>query len=68
MADNDPEFDWKPLKEASLKIKVAAVDAFPDLLTKIEKSQDALIHDLSSAADKAAAFLSAFSTQAKGGR
>jgi hypothetical protein len=37
---------WQPLKDASLKIKIGAVKAFPVLLEAIEQRQDSLITEL----------------------
>jgi len=41
--------EWKPLKEASLKIKIAAMKMFPDLLEAIEKSQIQLVEEIEGA-------------------
>jgi hypothetical protein len=45
-ADDDRPWDWKPLHEASLKVKIAAVKLFPDLLQAIETSQDRLVAEI----------------------
>ena len=53
----DPDdVEWHPLKEASLIIKVAAVQRFPDLLEAIEKSQDRLVGDIQNAVVRFDAF------------
>jgi hypothetical protein len=38
--------DWTPLVTAPLKIKLAAVKMFPDLLESIEKSQDRIVAEI----------------------
>jgi hypothetical protein len=50
------EPDWQPLKEASLKIKVAAIQLFPDLLEAIEKSQEQLVGEIEKAVAQYDAF------------
>jgi len=50
-ASYDPEntIGWRPLNDAPLKIKLAAVGMFPDLLGAMEESQDKLIKELEDA-------------------
>lgn len=44
----DPTIEWRPLVDAPLKWKVAAVKSFPDFLTAVEKSQAELVEELNS--------------------
>ena len=48
---DDPEnpVNYKPLDDAPLKIKLAAVRMFPDLLAAIDKSQDELVKEITDA-------------------
>ena len=41
--------DWKPLREAPLKLKIAGVMMFPDLLQAIERSQLQLVAKITEA-------------------
>ena len=41
--------EWRPLKEAALKIKIAAIRMFPDFLESIEKSQIRLAEEIADA-------------------
>ena len=43
--------NWAPLKEASLKIKIAGIKLFPDLLGSIEQSQDDLVNEIRQASE-----------------
>ncbi|HUT61220.1 MAG TPA: hypothetical protein VNA25_25505 [Phycisphaerae bacterium] len=43
--DENP-MDWQPLTEAPLRIKIAAVGMFPDLLEAIEKTQIRLAEEI----------------------
>jgi hypothetical protein len=53
--ENDPP-EFKPLSDAPLKFKMAAVKMFPNLLEAIEKSQDKLLADLNQTAAEFDAF------------
>ena len=55
---SDPEnvVEYTPLTEVPLKIKIAAVKMFPDLLEAILKSQASLIEDINKAAAEYDAF------------
>jgi hypothetical protein len=49
-----PEFpesriEWSPLVDAAMRIKMAAIKIFPDLLEAIEKSQDRMVVELTRA-------------------
>jgi hypothetical protein len=46
---NPDDSEWTPLKEASLKVKIAGVRMFPDLLEAIEKSQISLVQEIEKA-------------------
>jgi hypothetical protein len=50
--EEDVETEMKPLIAASLRIKIAAVDAFPDLLESIEENQRELINQVKEATDR----------------
>ena len=50
------KMDWQPLKEAPLKIKIAAVKIFPNLLEAIEKSQIQLAEEIKRATAEFDAF------------
>ena len=43
---NDKPIEWRPLVDAPLKVKLASVKMFPDLLGSIEKSQTKLIDEI----------------------
>lgn len=49
--DQDPEIatEWRPLVEAPLKLKMAGIKLFPDLLLAIERSQKQLTSDITKA-------------------
>jgi hypothetical protein len=59
----DP-IDFKPLADASLKYKIAAVKMFPNLLAAIETSQSKLVQELNAAT----AEFDAFASQLKEGK
>jgi hypothetical protein len=51
-SDDRSEFvtiGWKPLKDAPLKYKLAAVSMFPDLLEAMEKTQKKLVKEVNNA-------------------
>jgi len=55
-AYDDRPINWQPLTEAPLKIKIAAVRIFPDLLEAIEKSQIRLAEQIEAATAEFDAF------------
>jgi len=55
-AYDDRPINWQPLTEAPLKIKIAAVRMFPDLLEAIEKSQVRLAEAIEEATGEFDAF------------
>lgn len=50
-ANPDIPTDWNPLVDAPLKIKIASVDLFPELLIAIERSQRKLARQANKACD-----------------
>ncbi|HDZ21833.1 hypothetical protein LCGC14_0225630 [marine sediment metagenome] len=59
--------EWKPLKKAPLKIKIAAVKMFPDLIEAIEKSQMRLAEEIEAATAQFDAFAETLAKNGKGG-
>ena len=57
--------EWQPLKEAPLKIKIAAIRMFPDLLEAIEKSQIRLAREIEKATTEFDAFTETLKTGGK---
>jgi len=68
--NEDPHnpIDWNPLSEASLRVKMAAVRMFPDLLVAMDKSQDKLVEELGKATAEAAAFKASLKQRTKEGK
>ena len=61
------EPDWKPLVNAPLNVKMAAVRMFPDVLTSIEKSQEKLTAEILSVSREYEQFAAKLKSSAKGG-
>ena len=59
-AADDSPVKWKPLHEASLKVKIAAIKLFPDLLHAIETSQDELVAEIMQAMSEYDSFAAGF--------
>ena len=62
---DDMPLEWKPLHEAPLKIKIAAIKLFPDLLSAIETSQDVLVKEISQAITDYDAFAASMKAKAQ---
>jgi hypothetical protein len=59
--------EWQPLKEAPLKIKIAAIRMFPDFFEAIEKSQIRLAEKLTEATSEFDAFAKTLTKNEKEG-
>ena len=66
-AYDDRPISWQPLTEAPLKIKIAAVRMFPDLLEAIEKSQIRLAEEIEEATSEFGAFAKTLTKNGKEG-
>jgi hypothetical protein len=54
----DHPMEWTPLKESSLKLKIAGVRMFPELLESIEIEQDSLVKRIRRTTNKHVEFMS----------
>jgi len=65
---NDECLEFRPLLDAPLKVKLAAIGMFPDLLESIEKSQDELTQSIVKATDEFDRFVASLNAAGKAGK
>lgn len=66
--DPDESVTFAPLMDAPLRIKIAAVKIFPNMLAAIEKSQDKLVSEIQYAVSQFDIFAASLPTVAKEGK